>query len=120
MPLQHAAKAEAAPFPAVASDTAVLERILSNVAAANLLPRFIDDLVDDGDLGALAVTKASKLQAKYGLSDSQVAAFIAGCQQAASTAHGTADAPAVSSAAPYARTPRAPPPLPPLPSSFEQ
>ncbi len=105
--------------------------------------------MDDGDLGALTATKASKLQAKYGLSDSQVAAFIAGCQQAVSTAHGTAvtsysahgdghlrraadasadassdvvssDAPAVSSAAPYARTPRAPPPLPPLPSSFEQ
>jgi hypothetical protein len=126
-----------------------LERILSNVAAANLLPRFIDDLVDDGDLGALAITKPSKLQAKYGLNDSQIPAFIAGCQQAISTpvssysAHGgshlrratdastdasSSDQPSadpVSSVAPFApplhaRTPRAPPPLPPLPSSFEK
>lgn len=145
-PSQPSAKAEAVPFPAVASDTSVLERILSNVAAAHLLPRFIDDLVDDGDLGALAITKPSKLQAKYGLNDSQIPAFIAGCQQAISSpvssysAHGdghghlrraadaSADAgssDAVSSAAPsapplHARTPRAPPPLPPLPSSFEQ
>jgi hypothetical protein len=150
-PSQPSAKAEAVPFPAVASDTSVLERILSNVAAANLLPRFIDDLVDDGDLGALAITKPSKLQAKYGLNDSQIPAFIAGCQQAISSpvsscsAHGdghlrrdadaSADsssrpsdqpsADAVSSAAPsapplHAQTPRAPPPLPPLPSSFEQ
>ncbi len=76
-----------APLPGVASDIAMLERILSNVSATDLLSRFINDGVDDGDLGALAVTKPAKLMAKYGLHESQLSAFIAECRQASSAEH---------------------------------
>ena len=76
---------QAAPSLVVASDTAILERILSDIAATPLLPRFISDYIDDGDLSALAVTKPAKLMSKYGLNESQVAAFISECQQASTT-----------------------------------
>ncbi len=63
-------------------DVCVLERILSEISATNLLPRFIGDCIDDGDLGALAVTKPTKLISKYGLNESQVATFTAACRRA--------------------------------------
>jgi hypothetical protein len=82
-------------LPAVAasssSDTAVLERILSEVSAANLLPRFVGDCIDDGDLGALAVTKPTKLISKYGLNDSQVEMFIAACRRASNAERETTE-----------------------------
>jgi hypothetical protein len=74
-------------LPGVACNTAILERILSDVSASNLLSRFINDYIDDGDLSALAVTKPAKLMAKYGLNESQIAAFVAGCRQADSADH---------------------------------
>jgi hypothetical protein len=128
-----------------ASNTAVLERILSSVSASNLLSRFINDYIDDGDLGALAVTKPAKLMAKYGLNESQIAAFVAGCRQSGGSHHDTqqhllpgdqrphqdTSAAFLSAAgndsfaprppganASAAQLPRARPPLPPLPSSF--
>ena len=73
----------------VSSNTAILERILSNMGASTLLSRFIDDYIDDGDLRALAVTKPAKLITKYGLNESQIADFVAGCRQADSTDHRT-------------------------------
>jgi hypothetical protein len=73
----------------VSSNTAILERILSNMGATTLLSRFIDDYIDDGDLRALAVTKPAKLITKYGLNESQIADFVAGCRQADSADHRT-------------------------------
>jgi hypothetical protein len=85
-PPQHSHQVTIAPqadhSPGESIDTAVLQRILRDASAADLLPRFIDDCIDDGDLGALAATKPAKLMAKYGLRESQVAVFISGCQQA--------------------------------------
>ena len=79
-PPQDAADTKNAPettnIPVVASDIAVLERILISISAANLLARFVNDGMDDGDLGALAATKPAKLMAKYGLHESQIRAFI--------------------------------------------
>lgn len=86
---------QATSLPAVAasssSDTAVLERILFEVSAANLLPRFIGDCIDDQDLGALALTKPTKLISKYGLNDSQVEMFIAACRRASNAERETTE-----------------------------